>query len=761
MDYMKEYNAIMQILMDPSKSEKEKQKAAKEMEKIAMKMQEQAMSGSGMSAGVPGMAGMNAAKPSRATPMDPFANKPAVPQGAITEAEAEALRKNMMSYADSATKDLGTYMDGVYEEQAGGRSGQRGAYEKMPTPDQKEVLLIAKRYYEAHSKIVHKEAAREFSQHVGAVAFDGKLSDIDRGELLCNKAAVVTVMQGDCNFAVAVAAAAIGWMPNNPRAADMLASVLDKALFITGPDRLRDAEKLCRYAVSLEKKDAKFFITLAQIIYDRGDLNGALEAIDEALRIQPDNHAALKFKLEMLTEKGGGGSASEVSKKLKDADGELSKRDTKQERESKGMKEPKDNDSADDSKRKLDDYCRLEYISSADMIGRLDPSVADALRDLIKKEERLPLLEFPPFLKGDAKPMIIWLLERNSVMSYINWLREYKEKVSQTEGSDEEAFYDPFDMTAADYMMQYNGEILHAAEEAFRNYCNKITEKHDKEWDERVEARADKHMSIIDKLHTDSQSVGHEAARIIYERALNIIQEEYMMGCVKASMELYNKIRMESERLWKHMLPFARCTESAGRDVAFLYFTCLYEVSMPIYSCVAIQIMVINEYYPDTFSQNLEQAIAEYKAREAAEKYDNSYSLPDVTISLEMGPLELKIGPSSIELECVEGAAARTSYNWKTGNMEVGVGAGVKGKAGFVGVEAKGYANVVFGLRSGQIHDAYLSGEVKGSAKGMERGMVGKVSVMGNGASLSTTRKVSAGGLGIEHEKKLIGSGSY
>jgi hypothetical protein len=122
----------------------------------------------------------------------------------------------------------------------------------QPIPSEEEVLVIAKKYYKTHKKLIPKEETKEFTKIAGKVKFDGMLYDETRAEELREKAASFSSVS---DFAVAAAATAVGWASSYARSADTLARILDEALFIDDGDREAGAEQFARYAIYIEPVD--------------------------------------------------------------------------------------------------------------------------------------------------------------------------------------------------------------------------------------------------------------------------------------------------------------------------------------------------------------------------------------------------------------------------------------------------------------------------------------------------------------------------
>ena len=232
--------------------------------------------------------------------------------GDIPEEEMGALMEEIMEEMGSALEEIMEEMGSALEEllaammeaMTEGMTEFLGSVFPMRTvqiPTEEEVLSIAKKCYYEHKKLIPKKERKDFSREVGKVNFDGMLYDTPRANGLCKKALAL----GICSKAVAAAAAAVGWSPADDRGADTLARILDDASFIDDEDRSRDAEILSRYAVSVRHRDPDLYITLARILHRRGDTDGALDALDDALDRRPGHKAATKLKKEIEKERYG------------------------------------------------------------------------------------------------------------------------------------------------------------------------------------------------------------------------------------------------------------------------------------------------------------------------------------------------------------------------------------------------------------------------------------------------------------------------
>jgi len=246
------------------------------------------------------------------------------------------------------------------------------------------------------------------------------------------------------------------------------------------------------------------------------------------------------------------------------------------------------------------------------------------------------------------------------------------------------------------------------------------------------------------------------AAIMRKEQAINEIEAELLRMVIPEWDKCYDELKKEAERLWVEMIPFARCTHNPEKQIQDLYETIVWFTLSPIYNAVGVNINH-NKPYPDVSYGDVldaENAIsaAEYMKTEVQNR---AGSLDSITVSVEFGPFELKFKTTSIELEYVAGAAGRIQFDWKSKQLELGVGAGVKGNVQFMGAEAKGYVNVAFDMRSGDVTDLYLSGEVKGSLGTSETGIQARASAF-NGLALSATAKQKLGPFAIEHEAKLF-----
>jgi tetratricopeptide (TPR) repeat protein len=218
--------------------------------------------------------------------------------GEITEEEAELLLEEVAKELGSTMEEILTALMGAVMEGMNEVMGSMfGSIWSEQVPSEEEVLAMAKKYYEAHKELISKEEEKELSGLVGMVVFDGLLYDETRVDDLCDKVASLGSVS---DFAVAVAAAAVGWGSSYPRSADALARVLDEALFIEDEERTADAEKLARYAIYIDPVRPDFYVTLANILLKKEDYDGALDAVNEALGYLPEHEASLKLKEKIL-----------------------------------------------------------------------------------------------------------------------------------------------------------------------------------------------------------------------------------------------------------------------------------------------------------------------------------------------------------------------------------------------------------------------------------------------------------------------------
>ncbi|MDR0778129.1 MAG: hypothetical protein LBE48_01630 [Methanomassiliicoccaceae archaeon] len=81
-------------------------------------------------------------------------------------------------------------------------------------------------------------------------SFDGSTVDADRANILCD----ASVSSADDNYNVAAAAAAVGWAPTHLRSVRVLSSMLKQSPAVTDNDKMKDAEKMAQYAKALSEK---------------------------------------------------------------------------------------------------------------------------------------------------------------------------------------------------------------------------------------------------------------------------------------------------------------------------------------------------------------------------------------------------------------------------------------------------------------------------------------------------------------------------
>jgi len=655
-----------------------------------------------------------------------------------------------------------------------------------------DILAIAKKYYDHHSKAMDDSLKGDFDRDAGGVNFDGKLNDVIRAEELSNRANVIALMEGNGDYAVACAAAAVGFAPGYAWSAGALAAILEQAGFIEDRARLNDAEKLAEYAVSLDKEDADLYLILAQIRF-YGNTAGALKAVDAALELEPDNNPALIFKLNLLNKGGATGNsdadisndpaAAEISSKLKSNEGELSKRDSEQERAAKGIKGPKEGDSAEELLRKLHELYKLEVITPADMVEKIMPAKAREFRKqvttLTPEEKDLKFPAFPMKLLPSAR-LVTTDVYKDMLDGYIDWLSRYtrnmhlgivkisKEALAADTARMEEAQkknpkYIPVpkdeDKTSVDFMLEYNRQVLIAATDCFiRYYYERLKEYMDKVADaDPLGKWWDAEMEYLPQKGTETE----ERAYVKMGNDVNKASEQYMDTFVAECSKLYEDLTREAQFLWENMLPFARCTVMSGRNQADLLEMA---VEYPWGALMEIDAKsphkALRYFHGElSYSESMGTIPSPGETQKEVElpQYFDKYEA--YTFSASAGPVEFKITTSKVEIEYSEGVVLRGSYDWKAQQLEVG--GGVSAKATFkpvmgqgVGGEAKATVNFVFDLRKREVTDIYIVGEMKGEVPTFEGGIQLRVSLKTGEAVISSTAKAKFGDLGLEYETK-------
>ncbi|MCL1875729.1 MAG: hypothetical protein FWF87_05670 [Synergistaceae bacterium] len=668
----------------------------------------------------------------------------------------------------------------------------------VTAPAEGEILAIAKKYYDYHSTALNGSLKGEFTRDVGSVAFDGKANETKRAESLCNTASTIAMLKGDGDYAVGCAAAAIGWSQGYARGAGTLAAILEMAGFINDRDRLSDATKLAAYAISIDKSDADLYVTLGRLLYVQNDLDGALEAVEAALAIEPGNSAALNLKIEILNKKGGtflSAAASKIGDDRKENDGEMSKRITKLENAAKGMKRANDDDSKEEALRKLEQLYTLEPLTPADMAEGLFPSESAEVRkrvNTVSAEDRAMLTKnFPVFPNGLYRTAGQVYAMNNDIQDYFNWVT-YKAKEQRSAnvylpasaaaeaaraargGGFNRIIIRP-DATPLDYQWTYNYQIVHAAEVAFNRYTKvlfnesfksiiEVSAKHQRKIEEVFETYKIE-IAAAERLPEPQKSAAIEAATIKRKLAENEASGIKFKEVMPIYSKLFDEAKKQSERLWEKMLPFARATEYPEDIIFGLLELALEEPWDIIYNLACGNMALgITPYNLDVSPVDLEEAkealaaLQEMMVNQQSLFYDVTNGF---TISTEFGPFEFKLSNNKIEVEYVDGAACKVAFDWKSKELEVGVGVGHKAKLGMVkgaqvGVEAKAYVNFVLDLRNNEVTDIYLSAEAKGSAGSFEAGGQARVSLMGKGADISSAAKRKLGSFAIEHERELI-----
>ena len=683
--------------------------------------------------------------------------------------------------------------------------------DKIAVPTANEVLAIAKKYYVAQSAALGGELKAEFSGKAGAVTFDGKSNDKERAEALCTDSAAITLLSGDGNFAVASAAAAVGWAKDFPRSANALASVLAYAQFIADENRLQDAKQSALYAISLDDKDADFYLTLAKILHALKDKAGALAALDKALALEPENNAALLFKKFITSGDkgagtasvfsifggGGGGDTKTVGPPISENEGDLSKRVGEQEKKGKEQDPPKSDDSKEEAYRKLQEIETLEAVTPADMVEAVFPEHAKRLREkivtLTAKDKISGLPEFPSGMLNDA-----YFLKGNEEYGYdeereeqfdkyLEWIYDWARRASDRDPKVPPCRETYGIQTSVDYMMEYNRQVILAAIRNYgqylARYADEVTElrkrtdkikhqKQDEAWEENV-----KKTVAIRKEHDASHEIAWrggvgcpldpedchhgpklEAVELEYRKAHNAAREEALKVLIPAWRQYYNSTVKEGQLLWERMLPYCRCLDHEGERFAHrLHQTIIFKVADALGK--ATEALRLNSAIYRKVDGAEIQELADLAQYMEAEAQHNADLLQGFTVSVEAGPFEFKLASNKVELEYVNGAACRVAFDWKAKEMEAGVGVGKKakiGKSGAVEVSAKTYLNFVIDMRKNEVVDITASAEAKGKVGSFEGGGQFQVSLLGKGVQMTTQSKQSLRSFGFEYDQEII-----
>ena len=632
-------------------------------------------------------------------------------------------------------------------------------------PSEGSILDVAKKYYDHNSNAMQSNLIADFNSEAGAVGFDGGFNDLNRANALCDTAMLICMVEGNGDYAVACAAAAVAVAPDYARSAWTLAAILEQAGFITDGARLNDAARLAEHAISLDPADAEAYIALARVRLAQNNLDAALSAVNAALAIDPGDNVALTLKATILFRRGGlSAEAPKIGNDLKENDGELSRRATEQENAARGTAVSKDGESAEEALNKLHELYELEPITPADMVEFLFPAQAREIRGRINavtgSQKELGWLPFPSKLINDLEAMHQGGFEQWTEW-HIGQVQNSYEIQSSIRETGTKRISSGGEKTAIDYMYDYNAQVIRAACNNFGRFAGRliVEQYYDKRRD--LEKTFEQVLKEANERATAEIKAGVPMEIVNMQRnlTLNDAYKEMHQALVPGLDYIYREIRREGQLFWETMLPFARVTWDPGYFTSQLYHTVAIS---GIHASVSPGVSMYALYTPGISGDDL--ADLEAAMEEAMEtEVEDPNPLEDWTQSIALGPLEFKLSPNKVEMEFVAVVAARYSYDWKAKQQEVGFGYGAKMKFGVgpatVGVERKRYVNVVCDMRNdNEVTDIYISGETKGKLGGFEIGPQASVSAMGKGASLSVAAKQTIGGFGVEHQAEIISS---
>ena len=651
-----------------------------------------------------------------------------------------------------------------------------------------DILAIAKKYYDIHSNALSGDLKSEFDSEADAVNFDGTLKDNAKAEKLCSLSAVLATFNCDGNTAAGYAAAAVGWDHTYARSVGALAALLEEAGFIGDKDRLNDAKKLALYAISLDEEDIQLYIILASILAELGDIDGAIKVLDMALAKQPKNYSVLVCKLNLLAEKeaseNGKRVVETIIKTIQENDGELSKRLTEQEKEAEKIKPPDNGDSKEEALRKLHEILETEVITPADMLEIIIPKESQQLRDKVNtvtaEDKKLDLLEFPGKMFYDARYKY---KDSDGWIAYNMWLldQENRKSSSSNQGSDAAA---GFEITAADYMREYNLNAMEAAIQYFKSYHSIYAkELHDAiygkngindEWLRKIDEAGKKAANEADgyvqeMMRVDPNSENYsaiynavnakaEASVVRMMQAVNTATEDALRQGISLYDNVYADLRLEAEKLWEKMLPFARCAENPEYMSERVHNAIIVTLAQTLRRAYDVHSMYHVPYPEVTYGDVLQ---AESKETAAAKEYMKEISQPkadlmkNFEISVGLGPAKIKLTNKSAEIEVAAGLAGKVKYDWKSKNVDAGVGLGLK--VGGAGVEAGAttYINMSVNTKSGEIKDVYVTGALSGGVGPTSSSAEIKQSILGKGGSVTTKASAKYGNVSVAHKTKI------
>jgi hypothetical protein len=485
------------------------------------------------------------------------------------------------------------------------------------------------------------------------------------------------------------------------------------------------------------------------------------EQLAEIRKTLEKNYSMIKGSFMTIPLKGAGANVKgpamgnpTMGKILKEDDGELNKRITKQENDAAGLEDYKDDDSKEDALRKLHDLYKLEVITPADMVEKLFPSQAQQLRQKIltvsAKEKDLGLPEFPsklcyalrkqPELAEEYKS---WVHDQNirERRSYVE--QHIKNFNSRALGNDR-----PDQDASVGYMLDYNRQV-----------SGKAAVHHTRYWGETlkeasafvmkigriymptyvaIDTQYEKEMEAV-KGDTHEDQVKKAEIELKHKRAINATTDALVMEVIPQLDKYYTGCKKETERIWEQMLPYTRCTVHPEYEIATLFYALVPIVLDLLQFFIEYAKGASGRYYRDVSYGDLLGAEAIAEAMRSQVK-NSVGSLEGFTISVSLGVFEFKLMSNKVKLDKVEFEYANTNYrvafNWKAKQAEFGVGGGYKAQVNFM-----------LDVRNNTITEVYLNGEAKGSMSGFE-----------SGGQLQLSSKQAIVSFRVKHKTNLIGN---
>lgn len=615
------------------------------------------------------------------------------------------------------------------------------------------VLNIAKKYYTEYLPKVEVKLKTEFNKlAVGKATFDGKLTDEKTAANLTNIATTSSINPNGRNFSTALACVAFSKAAKKNIPAHNMAAVIN-LLDLPVKSALNskaDAIVIYEYAVSLNPRNVDTLVNLGNVYMDKDRQEDAKIMFEAALKIIPKYNRAREGMAAYWLARG---DKVKAEKELQEDKVMMGRSVKVIDDNNKILADPKraplitPNDSIETSKAAINALSKLKVISTADFIEGIDPIDAQQIRLRINHMPAADKLVIPDIhsIASISTYKIFQYTYHEYYYEFEDYFAAWEERFHQradlmfdssseeTDISDEDFDTDeleaeqkensPKNDLIASYIQDYNDEVLTKKILAYTTYLHKTQQKLSTiiEVDKQnLQRKIEEIMNMEEiKLASIGASGMNEEARIA--AADKVTKEHRMMRNNERDFffqrnygmmvsQYIQDIKPTIEKMWTDCIPHIKLIKDVQkREFSYNFLLANAMGNSEEFINLIFDSGNISGYEEvsqaeiDEAGAALENALEKAAAIERAvaadiakantpQKLSEGSLLDKLSFKQELGPFELKITATGIEVSGSMLIEGKLSYDWENDTLTAGLGVGVGISGGFKG--AKGEVGV-------------------------------------------------------------------